>query len=79
MDTKNRIIIKKENVKGYNVLITIDDSPFELNKKFLKNKDIYDTHLWIHNETIKKNHTKFFDWPKIDTFISQKEIKKIFE
>ena len=41
----------KENVNGFNMLVTNGD------EKDVSTKDKYCSHLWIHNNILNKNHT----------------------
>lgn len=56
----------KENISKYNVLITNGD------KKKVSVKDVFNAHLWIHDNIINKNHITF-------TYTIDSYIEKIIE
>ena len=61
-----RKIMIKENVNGFNMLVTNGD------EKDVSTKDKYCSHLWIHNNILNKNHTSLkYD---VGRFMTESEI-----
>jgi len=71
----------KETIDGKNVLWTnepIGEHPdSSMDYPYLKNrhwvKEIYNAHIWVHNGTIKKNHTHF-DEDKLQEIVTKHSI-----
>ena len=56
----------KENVNGFNMLVTNGD------EKYISTKDKCCSHLWIHNNILNKNHTSLkYD---VGRFMTESEI-----
>lgn len=59
----------KENINGFNILVT------EGNDKDVPVRDIYNSHMWIHNNTVEKNVTNIEH--NVHNFITDSEIMDI--
>lgn len=70
---KNTKIVLFKAHKGYVLLIT-ENTPKNYN---LDEKYIFDSHLWIHNGEVKKNHTEF-DSLFLGKKLSNKELEDLF-
>jgi hypothetical protein len=70
---KNTRIVLFTAYKGYVLLIT-ENTPknYTLDERYL-----HDSHLWIHNGEVKKNHTEF-DSLYVGRILSKKEIENLF-
>lgn len=77
-ELKYRKLIYKNFFGEYNILITISsDGKTPHRDTLIPDREIYKSHIWIHDNVVKKNNTKK-EILILGSFISDDELKKMF-
>jgi hypothetical protein len=70
-------LIYKNFFGEYNILITIsDDGKTPHRDTLIPDREIFNSHIWIHDNIVKKNHTgkEIFN---LDSIVSDDELKSV--
>ena len=70
-------LVYKNFFGEFNILITKStDGKYPSRYTLVPDVEIYDSHIWIHDNVVKKNHTRKEIF-MLDSVVSEDELKKV--
>lgn len=75
---KYRKLIYKNFFGECNILITVsNDGKTPHRDTLIPDREIYEAHIWIHDNVVKKNHTRNENFI-LDSIVSNEDLKRLF-